>query len=72
MLRYLIITFSKINLAENLASSAPGGEVQHVGKRVRVRLCDQIKAVEVSSWPPRPVLLHHPWRGGTLLNPFPL
>jgi hypothetical protein len=38
MHRYLIITFSKINLAEDLVSGDPGRKIQHVGKRVRVWL----------------------------------
>jgi hypothetical protein len=76
--RYLIITFSKINFAKDLAPGDPGRKIQHVGQRVRVRLCDQVEVSEVSAWPRRPVLLHHhvqragPWRGGTLHNPLSL
>jgi hypothetical protein len=44
MCRYLIITFPKINLAEDLATGNPGRKIQHVGKRVHVRLRDQVKA----------------------------
>jgi hypothetical protein len=40
----LIITFSKINFAKDLASGDPGRKIQHVGKRVRIRLRDQVEA----------------------------
>jgi hypothetical protein len=36
---YLPVAFSEVNLGEHLAATEPGGEVQHVEKRIHISLC---------------------------------
>ncbi len=48
----LMIPLPQINLAENFATSRNVFKIQHVGKRVGVRLCHQVEAVEVATQPP--------------------
>ncbi len=53
-------TLPQVNLGEDCATSHLGGEFQHVGQRIDIRLCHQVGLVEISAGTPAAIcLLHH-------------
>ncbi len=55
----LVVPLPQVNLGEDGAARRLGGEVQHVGERVHIRLCDQVRPPEVPARPPASVRLPH-------------
>ncbi len=61
--RDLVVPLPKVDLGEDGAARRLGGEVQHVGKRVHIWLCNQVQPPEIPARPPAPVRLPTMCRG---------
>ncbi len=49
----------QVDLGEDGAARRLCGEVQHVGERVHIWLCNQVQPPEIPTRPPAPVHLPH-------------
>ncbi len=69
--RDLMLPLLQVNPGDDYTANRLGGKIQHVGKRIYVRPCYQVKQAKVVAGMPATVRLLHngPGKGGPLYDP---